>query len=261
MRNPVEDLIDRQQTELMAIRRRVRLLQTFITEFNAAKRGRQYKIWNDLQWVMLLDARDMMFVMLSDWANSQSMDKGGLFTKLRSTHSPKKFARKRKGTFGDDVAAHAALFAKRFPAAKDQAGIADIKALAVDFGAAMAPIHDHRHQNIAHVRERIMQGEPRVAMLRVDDAEKAIAYADDLFNDLRMLVGGAYFVTKDPLSRASPQAFAEELVDSLLLHPMLAPRAVGRRKAVYDELHRRHEENGSTGAFNTHPLGGWPGGE
>jgi hypothetical protein len=264
MEDEVVQLIEKEQWELLAIRKRADVFSRFVAEAHRVTRGAPAFIWNDLLYLTLLDSRDMVFVALADWSSVQTYKRRGLFTKLHATYSPRMFRRKRKSAADesyrsrdDDEKSHAAQYKRVFPGAGAHATKDDIASLRDRFRARFDEIHTHRNKNIAHVRLTKLLREVRPAMLGTDAAIAALDYAMNLYNDLSNLLGGASFMGKDPPSRASRVTFAEQLVDDVLLHPLLARQTTVHRNAVYDELHRRHTEEPKR-FFNLDPLLDWP---
>jgi hypothetical protein len=62
VRTPLATLLDRHQYQLISVARRQFMMEAFTKELDRVARGQEFRIVNDVTWLMLLDTRDVMVI-------------------------------------------------------------------------------------------------------------------------------------------------------------------------------------------------------
>jgi hypothetical protein len=249
VRSPLATLLNRHHYQLMSVMNRLYLMEAFTKELRRVARGREFRIANDVTWLMMVDTRDVMVIHLASWAKGM-YQRGGLIGQLQANHL-RSFPRKRPPDAGVENRhgwterrdrEHAAAFGRLFPDATgpypNGAAFDDLKAAVA---SRLGPAVEDRHENRAHPYEGKQTGS--VKMLDFPELRALVDYGDQLLNDLRMAGEGS------PLSHSemnSPKAkdVAPDIVDSLILGPSDRIAQVRRgedRDAYYDQLHAEHD--------------------
>lgn len=189
----VADLLDRAEANIDAIRRRGSLLQAFVSELDEATRGKEFRIWNESAWLILLDSRDQLIISLASWCKAQ-WSKGGLFGQLRAGHlSELKRALPKavEAAAGEKDARHQA-FRRLFPDASRASRATprpeDLELLKDSFRKRVhgSGLMDDRDDNRAHPFER-GKASGSVAMLDLDQVQAVVLHIEELLNDLSLL--------------------------------------------------------------------------
>jgi hypothetical protein len=245
----LEDELDRWQTDLRKLSGRLYVLEAFIAEFEAVRRGKAYLVWNDIVWGLMFDCNAMLVIDLASWVKGVCQQ-GGLLGRLRGQHAPS-FPKKRHWDSdlerrGDTYIArvhnegYAAAFARLFPDATNQAG-SGFDGLRESLSSEMEQIIAERDQFRAH---KYQKGKKGTRIHEVPELRAKVDLAFSLMADL-ILVGLGHSTAHemDP-NFASAQETAEDLVDAVFLG------AHGRRQLVlrgrsrgeyYERRHREHD--------------------
>ncbi len=234
-------LVEQAQQELLGIRRRITTLEAFETELNRVTRGEPFTIMNELIWVAMIDARDMLLIHFAQWILS-ARGSAGLFGKLRQCKlsnfyvptkpsaayhervnlitpaSEKVRAELERDLACETHAGRRALFAEVFPDAMARGGAPnheDLDRLQKQFESALCEVVADRNQNRAHPPYGPAPKKASARMLGFGDLRNHVEWADDFLNKLRLLIDQSRWMATDPQSQA--EETARDLVDALLL--------------------------------------------
>jgi len=220
-----------------------------LKELERVTRTKPFRIWNDILWMMVLDARDMLVIHLASWTKG-ICGRSGLLSQVKAHHLAELPIGRRATERTDRDAhlrgllddAHQAAFGRLFPQSTSrQASGTDLDGLVVRMRNAAAPLSNYRNQNRAHVFEPGPSGAAR--MLDLTELRSTLTMAEQLLNDLR-LVGCGTMMSHHDMNDADSATTAEEFVDSILVGHSYRKEIVmeGRdRQQFYEALHARHD--------------------
>jgi hypothetical protein len=244
----VEQLLSAEEMKLTLLTRRLFALEAFLAELERLTRGKPFRIWNSVTWMMLLDTRDAFVIHLASWARGMYKT-GGLLRQLQA-HGLRALRKKRQdsGALEDRVelrryieASRDEAFGRLFPEVdRPYATTADVEALRERFIDKVDELTADRDGNRAHPYEAGTQRK----MMDLVALREAVTQAESLLADLRLVCCGSSFSFHD-MNATSVDIAAAELVDAILLPPRA--RARGRwnsteRDEYYDQLHRSHAQ-------------------
>jgi hypothetical protein len=245
----LEDRFWKVEQDLMQVVRRLYALEAFVKELDRVTRGKPFRIWNDIIWMMLLDTRDMLVIHLASWMKG-IYGKGGLLSQIKA-HHVRELPRRRRPTARSERdqhlaalqdGAHQAAFSRLFPKGSgNHASPSDLKDLTAQLKNDTAGIVSDRHWNRAHVFDPQRPGSAK--MLDLTELRSVATVAERLLNDLR-LVGCASTMGHRDMNDANSATAAEEFVDSILIGHQFRKEVVmgGRdRDSFYEALHSMHD--------------------
>jgi hypothetical protein len=251
MSTPLRPLLSGFEDLLLDLECRQYALEAFKLDLERVTQGKEFRIWNDIVWLVLLDSRDMNIVHLASWAKSV-YETGGLIGRLRANHMGS-FSRAQQRD-GRDVPGHEEAFKRLFYCTCESTAtpVAWV-ALREEFERQTKSIVDARH-SLAHSHEK-KHGKGSATMLERADLRATLDYAEKFMNDLSLVGFGRTMMVYGDMNAADATAVAEDLVDSLLLFPVRRQelfREKEQRDAYYADLRRRHDEHaeGSGQFFN-----------
>jgi hypothetical protein len=238
--------IEANESILLVIGRRLGALEAFLAELDRVTRGKPFHVWNGLQWLLLLDSRDILVVHLASWAKSV-YEPGGLLGQIGANHL-RDLSRKLIPTERDLADAHfmrlrskfrEEAFARLFPNATDaHPKPPDVDGLRDSFSAKMKPVLEDRHANRAHPFER---KKGSAAMLELSQMRELYDYSTKMMNDLRLVGCDSTFGYPEG---SWDKGAAIDLVDALLIGTssrMRIVRGETPRDEYYARLHERHD--------------------
>ena len=256
----IGDKIHRAQLEIMDIKRRYFVVRAFLESLEFATRGKPFRVHNDIVWLLVLDARDMLVVHLASWCKG-SYRAGGFFGQLRAHHLPD-LRRGSDTPSGDPLLdalthrEHVAARARLFPGIQDRAGIRqeDLDDLKDRFEAHIAHVVADRDHHRAHPWER---GDPgQTKMLDLNEIAEAFAFTEAMLNDLRLVATNSTMPSVELLF-SSTEGVGDDLVDQILIGNLFQVREALRdrgRDEFYSALHRAHDARRKKGLFNESPF-------
>lgn len=250
--------VEAAQHEMLAMRRRYFVLDAFAKELHRVTRDKEFRIFGDSVWLMVLDHRDMVLVHLASWVRG-ACGTGGLFNQLKNHLSELRKRRKdraeadsrRRQQLDKD---HEAAFVRLFPGIQTPFPQPPaIDALKSSFWSNLRKVVDDRDRNRAHPYERASKGDAK--MLGVEEINEAFGLIEDLLNDLRLVATSSTMASTE-MNLMSGDALAVDLVDLVLLG------GSGRRSQLSDYADREglyarmHEWHATTPErmFNEAPL-------
>ncbi len=247
MASLVESIND-QQMKLLEIKRRLHVLRAFVSDLETVTRGKPFRIWDDLAWMMVLDSRDALVIHLASFA--KGLHRHHLadivhphLKKLR--RSPKREEGEVVDEYDPSVNSYADAFQRLFPACtKKSPGKSDIAALRDRLRVRVDLLRQDRNQNRAHVFE--LGGNAR--MLSIDELADVFDHIEQILNDLRLLASNGTMGMDGVLSMVNPRFTARIFVDRILLGTRADPPA--EREAIYDQLHQAHTDHTEREMFN-----------
>jgi hypothetical protein len=269
MNEGLQAVLEEPQYQLLTLTRRQFALEAFNAELERVTRGKEFRIWNDILWLMLLDSRDMLVIHLASWAKSV-YEPGGLIGRLQANYA-RELPRQRPWTSGlerEDKDAHLREYQDRFHSdafkrlftcmCEPFPTAAAFAAMRDKFVSRMRPVLDDRSQNRAHPYERA-HAKASAKMLDFTELRDVITFAEDFVNDLRIVGCGSKLPHND-MNATSSEHTAEEFVDALLLGTQYRRdlvRGETQRDGFYERLHMDHEARSDAARilFNDN----WPG--
>lgn len=247
--------------QLVEVKRRLYVVRPFSDELDRARRGKPFRMRNDIVWNAMLDVRDKLVIDLCSLCQEMRhgmkpleaganesrrfLGKRGFFFALRDRY--RSSLRRSYVPHPDDdeyeivryTESNARRFEKLFPNCRDESPSADdIEQLCERFRLRTKPLVDDRNKNRAHAYEA-MNDVVRVPMLWVPELTSLFEDIEQLLEDLSLLCGGACFVS-DNMNHADCDATAADLVDMVLLGHIDDVRRLtnGRtREELYARLH------------------------
>lgn len=145
---------------LLSLARRMFVMEAFKTDLDRVSRNKEFRIRNDVMWLMLLDSRDMLVVQLASWAKGV-YETGGLLGSIRAHHVRDLRRRRRRDNDEESrgtLAArrdreHAECFGRLFPSVVDQPFPTEqaLVELHDRFFKRLQPVLQDRHENRAHL--------------------------------------------------------------------------------------------------------------
>jgi len=261
-----KSLIRREEGHLQELTRRLYLIEAVQKELDRVTRGKPFKIWSDIAWMLLLDTRDALVIHFGSWAKSVYA-KGGFLRQVQAQHI-RLFRRRRNSSDVDhedpylkDLLAHyhKEAFARLFPTVTTiLPRPADIERVKDSFADQFALLVGDRDSNRAHPYERPQSSSAR--MLDFHELRALVDKAQAFLNDLRLVACDSTFAYMDA-NYASVEETAAELVDQLLIGGQSRRVVVqeGReRETYYNELHARHDllESEQRSLFNDYTEDG-----
>lgn len=242
----LEERIQHEEGLLLSMVRRQYILEAFIAELNRVTRLKHSIWWNGSVFLMILDFRDQNVNHLASWATSL-YESGGLLSHISAVPIRRRRYNKEREKRDPHYAhmldkSHDESLQRLFPNAKSAHPTrAEVEDLIARFKTRMKPAVDDRNQNRAHPYDGENDGTAK--MLDFPQMRELITYAEEFRNDLRTLNDGTKLHHHD-MSDTPSGAFAEDLVDMLLLGPSFRRNAVmgdKDRETFYEELHARHD--------------------
>src|SRR4051794_36492533 len=85
MKSALDALLSTYDWRLLSLARRMFVMEAFKTDLDRVSRNKQFRIRNDVTWLMLLDSRDMLVVQLASWAKGV-YEPGGLIGSIQADH-------------------------------------------------------------------------------------------------------------------------------------------------------------------------------
>src|SRR5438477_6122025 len=85
MKPDLDALLSTYDWRLLSLARRQFVMEAFIAELDRASRKKEFRIRNDVTWLMLLDSRDMLVMQLASWAKGV-YESGGLLGVIQADH-------------------------------------------------------------------------------------------------------------------------------------------------------------------------------
>lgn len=226
-------------------------MEAFTTELDRVTRGKPFRIWNDILWMMLLDSRDAHVIHFGSWLKSMYTT-GGFFGQLRAHHLkrlPRQWRRlsEPEGSLEARILerGHNEAFDEIFPGTAGPFPTPDdVDALRERFIASVKTVVGDRDNNRAHPFEHAGSSESSDEMLNVTELGTITRYVERVLNRIR-LISTSSTLTHLDVSGTSSKYFAETLVDDLLVgHRWRARVVMGTtaREDYYRELHVRHDK-------------------
>jgi hypothetical protein len=257
----LKDIIWERFAKALDVKRRLYVVRAFADELDRTKRGKPFRMRNDIAWLAMLDLRDKLVIDLHSLtvemrhgirpshgrASKEFMAKRGLFIDIRDHHVAS-LTRTYVPHADDDeyeidysTASRAEKFARLFPGCTTESpSPADIENLCERFRLRMEPLAKDRHKNRAHAYE----GDLGTAkMLWVPELEALFDYVEEMLEDLSLVSAGACFASQD-MNQADCKETAVDMVDLILLGNFKDVRQLTEtrtRDELYDLLHQIHD--------------------
>lgn len=208
-------LIEEQEQILLRFRTQFVALKSFENELIARTGTRVFNIDNTVVWDAILAKRDLLVIHFASWIRGMATG-GGLFGQLRAHH-----LRELRVAFESvcadtaDIGRRRARVVSRFSAAEQRGRLdpADIDELRSAVRTELEPVVLDRDSFRAHPYERGQKANAR--MLALTELAASLGSAEELLNDLRLLVHNSTF-RYSYQSLTSADEAAADLVDLLL---------------------------------------------
>lgn len=254
-------LINRAQTQLLAVERRYHAFAPVAQELERVTRGRRFDIRNDIVWRLVLDHRDMLVIDLASWARGM-YGTGGFFGTFGAHHLN---VLRRPAPPAVDAGELTRAVAREQQRLFDQwfvgapAGRVDgacWEALRAQFARRFQPVVDDRSHNRAHKFEGRTS---TTAMLGLVALRAAFDYAAQPLNLLRVLTRGDILDMGD-MNAAPTTETARDLVDQILLgsvDEVTRARRAPDREAFYGAVAARADAAGVDATFHAVPPLPW----
>lgn len=244
----LQDRIAAEEDLSLSMTRRQYILEAFVRELDRVTRMKQTRWWNGSLWLVMLDFRDQNVTHFGSWAKSMYAP-GGLLSHVSGIPLRRKTRDRERERKDPHYAAileqgHRQALERLFPGADgEHPQPSEVQALRNRFAEKMRDVVADRNANRAHPYDGGDEEHGKARMLNFAEMRELIDYATGVMNDLRLLNDGTTLHYADICDTPSA-AFAEDLVDSLVLGPSFRiniVRAGRNRDDFYEELHAKHE--------------------
>lgn len=249
MTTQLDTLLSVYDWRLLSLARRQFVMEAFKADLDRVSLYKQFRIRNDVVWLMLLDSRDMLVVQLASWAKGV-YEPGGRLGQLRAHHARDLPRIRPRSDKHEDLPGwttrrdreHADSFGRLFPSTLERfPSEAAFEELTARFKARLDPVLVDRSENRAHPYEKGGKGSAK--MLDLIELRGAITDCERFMKDIRM-VGCQSSFNFENMNNIECADVASDLVDMLLLgtcEDISRRRGDTDREGFYGRLHDRFE--------------------
>ena len=254
---PLADLLKEYSYTLMSLARGLYVVEAVEAELERVSRGKPFRVFNDVTWLMLGETYGMLVIRLASWARSV-YEPGGLLGQVQAHHT-RALPRERRMEPDDGTKAyqdrfHGEAYGRLFSCACQPFPTpVAFTALREAFEKRMRPVLNDRSDNRAHPYERA-GSKATAKMLETKELRVAMTYAEEFMNDLQ-LVGTVATTRYHEMNATSSGLASRDIADSVLLGTSRRARIVrkdAKRDELFAKMHAWHDAlpSGSEELFN-----------